>query len=176
MPSIRRTKTSSGSTAVQAVEYRKRKVVMLKHFGSARTEAELEALIQDAEQWITEQTGQTSLFTPSQKERVLHLGVTRFLGVRYQLGYVLLRDMLHRLGFTVLGKGLLLDLAVMRIFEPSSKRRAIEVLERYFGISYAERTLYRMLPKCSANKDAAEKIAVSFAKHHLTDQLSIVLL
>jgi len=175
MPSIRRTKTSSGSTAVQAVEYRKRKLVMLKHFGSARTKAELQALIQDAEQWITEQTGQTSLFAPSPNERMLHLGVTRFLGVRYQLGYVLLREVFHRLGFTALGKGMLLDLAAMRIFEPSSKRRAIELLERYFGISYAERTLYRMLPKCSAHKDAAEKIAVSFAKQHLNDQLSFVL-
>lgn len=175
MPSIRRTKTSSGSTAVQAVEYRKRKMVMLKHFGSARTKAELQALIQNAEQWITEQTRQTSLFALSPKERVLHLGVTRFLGVRYQLAYVLLSKVLRRLGFAALDQDLLLDLAIMRVFEPSSKRRAIELLTRYFGIRYAERTLYRTLPKLIVYKEVAEHIAVSFAKQHFNDQLSFVL-
>lgn len=148
---------------------------MLKHFGSARTKAELQALIQDAEEWIRERTGQASLFEPSKKERVLHLGVTRFLGIRYNLGYVLLREVLRRLGFNALGNGLLLDLAVMRIFEPSSKRRAIELLNRYFGISYSERTLYRTLPKLVTRKEAAEKIAVSFAKQNLNDQLAFVL-
>lgn len=174
MPSIRRTKTSSGSTAVQVVEYRKRKMVLLKHFGSARTKAELQALIQDAAEWIAKQTGQASLFAPA-KDRVLHLGVTRFLGVRYQLGYALLREVLCRLGFAALDNDLLLDLAVMRVFEPSSKRRAVELLHRYFGIRYAERTLYRALPKLIAHKEATEKIAVSFAKQHLNDQLSFVL-
>ena len=175
MPSIRRTKTSSGSTAVQAVKYRNRKLVILKHFGSARTKIELQSLIQDAEHWISENTGQVSLFEPSEKDRILHLGVTRFLGIRYQLGHIFLRDILRRLGFDLLGHSLLLDLAVMRIFEPSSKRRAIELLDRYFCISYSERTLYRKLPKLIASKKTAEQIAVSFAKKHLNDQLSFIL-
>lgn len=148
---------------------------MLKHFGSARTKTELQGLIQDAEQWISERTGQRLLFEPSTKERVLHLGITRFLGVRYQFGYMFLRKIFHRLGFNALDKDFLLDLAVMRIFEPSSKRRSIELLERYFGISYSERTLYRTLPKLIVCKEAAENIAVSFAKKHLNDQLSFVL-
>lgn len=175
MPSIRRVKTSSKATAVQAVEYRNRKVAILKHFGSAHTKAELQALIQDAGEWLKDRTGQASLFESSKKERVLHLGVTRFLGVRYQLGYILLRAVLRHLGFDALDKKLLFDLAIMRIFEPSSKRRAIELLERYFGISYTERTLYRTLPKLIVCKEAVERIIVSFAKKNLNDKLSFVL-
>lgn len=160
---------------MQAVEYRNRKAVVLKHFGSAHTKAELQALIQDAEQWIAEKTGQVSLFAPFEEGRMLHLGVTRFLDIQYQLGYLLLRETIRRLGFEALGSRLLLDLAVMRIFEPSSKRRAIELLKRYFGIVYSARTLYRRLPKLIAYKEAAENIAVAFAKQNLADDLSFVL-
>lgn len=175
MPSIRRTKTASGATAVQAVEYRDRKAVVLKHFGSAHTKAEFHALTQDAEQWLADTTGQKTLFAPSCAERVLHLGVTRFLGIQYRLGYLFLREILRRLGFDGLGQKLLLDLAIMRIFEPSSKRRALELLRRYFGIAYSERSLYRILPKFNSCKEEAENIAVRFAKQNLRDDLSFVL-
>lgn len=175
MPSIRRVKTSSKATAIQVVEYRNRKIAVLKHFGSAHTKSELQALIQDAQEWLKDKTRQVSLFEPSKKERLLHLGITRFLGVRYQLGYMLLREVISRLGFDTINKKLLFDLAVMRIFEPSSKRRAIELLDRYFGINYTERTLYRTLPKLIVYKKAAELIAVSFAKKNLNDKLSFVL-
>lgn len=175
MPSIRTTKTASGATAVQAAEYKNRKVVVLKHFGSAHTEMELEGLIQDAKDWVLQKTGQTSLFNSRDEGRVLHLGVTRFLGVRYMLVYRLFTETFSRLGFDALANHLLRDLTLMRIIEPSSKRRALLLLARYFGIVYSERTLYRTLPKLIAYKEQAEKIAAQFAKRVLNDNLSFVL-
>ena len=40
------------------------------------------------------------------------------------------------------------DLALMRIIEPTSKLHTIELLKQYFGVTYAERSVYRWLPKC----------------------------
>lgn len=175
MPSIRTTQTISGATAVQAVAYKNRRTVILKHFGSARTKEELMALIQSAEQWLAKVTGQSNLFVPESDGRVLHLGVSRCAGVRYACARLVLTETLRRIGFVLLGNRLLLDLAIMRVFEPSSKSRALELLKRYFGIVYARRTLYRILPKLVTCKTKAEKTAILFAKKRLGSGLSLVL-
>ncbi len=80
MATLRTTKTSSGATAVQAVKYENRKTIVLKHFGSAQTSAELSALIKDAEIWLTEYTKQSSLFGTEREDRIFHLGINRCLG------------------------------------------------------------------------------------------------
>jgi len=50
---------------------------------------------------------------------------------------------------------LYLDLALMRIIEPTSRLRSIELLELHFQVTYAKRTLYSLLPtvptSCTVN-------------------------
>ena len=59
---IRTTKTSSGSTAIQVVEYIKRKMVVLTHIGSARNDVEIIELKSKASKWIHENSKQDLLF------------------------------------------------------------------------------------------------------------------
>ena len=59
---IRTTKTSSGATAVQVVEYVRRKTVVLSHIGSAVNDQEIASLKQIAEGWILKNDQQLSLF------------------------------------------------------------------------------------------------------------------
>jgi len=175
MPYIRKTKTASGSTAIQAVTYKNRKMVVLKHFGSAKTVEELDALREDAHVWLEKYTKQPSLFTRKDGSRILHLGVNRCVGIRYSCAYIVFTEILKHIGFSAFNNRLLLDLVIMRIFEPSSKLRAIELLDRYFGVAYAQRTLYRELPKLVRYKKKAEEIAVSFAQKQLSCDFSFVL-
>lgn len=63
----------------------------------------------------------------------------------------------------------------MRIIEPTSKRRTVELLRRYFAIQYAERTVYRLLPKLLAYQEAIESAAIQVAQHDLNESLSLVL-
>lgn len=175
MPSLRTTKTASGATALQAVRYENRKTIVLKHFGSAQSVAELSALKEDAEVWLEEYTNQSSLFAREKKDRVLHLGVNECLGVRHFCLYTILRKMVERIGFDALNNDLLLDLVIMQIVEPSSKRRMIELLNRYFDLSYSYRTLCRALPKFSLCKEKIETLAIVFAKKKLKSDLSFVL-
>ena len=54
---IRTTKTSSKATAVQVVEYVRRKMIILIHIGSAHSEEEI------LSEWILKNDKQTSLFS-----------------------------------------------------------------------------------------------------------------
>ena len=56
----------------------------------------------------------------------------------------------------------------MRIVEPASKLRTTELLANYFGISYAERSVYRLLPKLLDHKNAIENAAYQTAKAHFS--------
>lgn len=174
MPSLRTTKTSSGATALQAVRYKNRKTIILKHFGSARIATELSALMKDAKVWLEEFTHQPSLFKTGD-DRILHLGVNQCLGVRYSCLYTILEEIMGRMGFNTLENNLLVHLAIMQIVEPSSKLRMLELLNRYFGISYSRRTLCRALPKFSLCREKIENLAIAFARKELKSDLSFVL-
>jgi transposase len=63
----------------------------------------------------------------------------------------------------------------MRIIEPASKLRTIELLKRYFNISYAQRTVYRLLPQLITLKPDIEAAAYKTARTLLTDAFALVL-
>ncbi|MBU2260212.1 IS1634 family transposase [Patescibacteria group bacterium] len=174
MPSIRTTKTSSGATAIQVVRYHNRKPVILKHIGSAHTNEEVEALIQSAQSWIVEHIGQASLLS-AESSRVLPLQQSCFAGVRYTLAYRTLTTVARCCGFDALDDPLVLDLAFVRIMEPCSKRRSRILLERFFGIRYAERSLYRALPNLIRHKEAVERIVLACARREFSFDCSLVL-
>ena len=173
MASIRKTKTATGATAVQVVRYRERKVLLLKHVGSAKSTEEIDALVQSADVWIQKNTGQLSFLSAIQ-QRVLPVARCTFVGVRYTIAYHTLVSVARLCGFDVLEQPLAIDLAIIRMFEPCSKRRSRELLERYFGIAYGEATLYRSLQTMDRHKEAAENIAVRCAKREFSFDCSLV--
>lgn len=174
MPSIRTTKTASGATAIQVVRYENRKVVVMKHIGSARTKDEIAALVESAVSWIEGETLQQRLFA-KESRRTLALATARYVGVTHQFAYRVLSTIGEKIGFAALKSALLLDLAYLRIIEPSSKLRAITLLERYFHIRYVESTLYRILPALAKAKAHVEAVAVTWAKNGLACDLALVL-
>lgn len=174
MSSIRKTKTASGATAVQVVQYRGRKVVVLKHVGSARMPEEIDALLQSADAWIERNIGQTSLLA-RRAGRALPIGQCTFVGVRHTIAYRTFIDIAKRCGFAALRDPLVLDFAIIRAFEPCSKRRSRMLLERHFGIRYSERTMYRALRTVARHKGQAERLAVTCAKREFSFDCSLVL-
>lgn len=174
MPSIRTTKTSSNSTAVQVVRYENRKTVVMKHIGSAKTQEEICALVESAREWLERETGQFSLI-PKTEQRTLSLATTQYLGTTYSFARDVLLEVAKVCGFDTERDTLLLDFAVMRLLEPVSKLRSIELMERYFNIRYSERIIYRTLPRLHIRKGALEEIATTCALRTLRSDLSLVL-
>ncbi|MFH1195263.1 MAG: transposase, partial [bacterium] len=174
MFSIRKVKTASNLTAVQIVYYKNRRVVVSKHIGSGKTTQEVESLIEKAQSWISRNSLQEEMFPEESIDKVT-LSDIRFLGVTHRFAYQLLERVARRCGFDIKEDRFLFDFAIMRLIEPTSKLRAITLLEQYFNISYSKRSVYRTILKLKNRKDAIETIAVKCAKEMLEEDLSLVL-
>ncbi len=160
---IRIVKTASNANAVQVVSYHNNRRVIVRHIGSAHCPSELEELILTANEWLKDYNGQLSLFPDDNPNSLLHINHCTFLGVRYQFFYSRIIVLENEIGLGSLPV-LLKDLVVMRIFEPASKLRSLELLEQYFGIRHHRKTYYALAPNWIALKEEVERSVINFAK------------
>lgn len=173
--SIRTTKTASGASAVQVVRYQRSKCIVVKHIGSANTKEEYTVLRREAEIVRDQLCGQQSLFPPEENAtQLMHVEHLHLHKVTHCFAYEELIRCIYQCGLSSL-PSLYQDLALMRIIEPTSKLRAIELLNRYFNVSYSERTVYRYLPKLKNHKEAIELAAYETACKHFGDSFALVL-
>lgn len=161
---IRVVRTASGANAVQVVYYRNRKRIIFKHVGSAKNEDEIASLKIIARDIINNSSFQSSLFGDIKFDNLLYLDQSEFLGVYYTFLYEVLTDLITRIGLSKINKQLLLDLVVIRIIEPASKLRSIELLDIYFGIKHRRQSYYQSAPQWLKLKEKVEDIVVDFAK------------
>lgn len=176
---IRKVRTASGATAVQVVQNKGTGRSFLKHIGSAHDEHELELLLDEARKFVEAHCRQPSLFsdtdtpsTPSLFKTVLDKSSA--VGVTHQFARNALLACARKCGLGSLPE-LYLDLALMRIIEPTSKLRSLDLLESYFHVSYAKRTLYRLFPKLLGYQEEIETAAIQTARRELQEQFSLVL-
>jgi len=172
MYKVRKVKTKSKSTAIQVVIYHGHRVKISKHIGSAKDELEIDLLIKQAHTWIEEQTLQTRLFA-EQKQKVLVVERGECVAVTHEFAYQFFKSCLNECNLSHLPP-LLLDLAVMRLIEPASKLRSIELLLRYFGIKYSQR-IYRTIPKLLTHKADIEQRAYNIVEEKFKEQFYYVL-
>ncbi len=171
---IRTTKTGSGATAVQVVRYDRGHTVVLYHAGSAVVPDDIVLLRQKAASWIAHTSKQQHLFPMTSSFDPL-LSRYRYLGNRYMLLYDVVRSCISAIGLLQLHDGLLLDLVLLRVIEPVSKRQSVQLLASWFGMPYDITTVYKRLPQCAELKDAGESLLVAFAKTHLHFDFTFVL-
>jgi len=166
MYKIRQIKYTSKSVSIQVYTIINRKRVILRHVGTARTEKERADLISLAYEFIEKHSRQLSIFEDLQPGNILNVAQTDFIGVYYGFFYELLSKLVIQIGFDKICNQLLLDLSIIRIFEPASKLRSIELIEEYFGIKHRRQSYYDSVPKWFDLKVKIEKIALCFAKKH----------
>lgn len=166
MLKLRVVKTGSSAKAVQAVHYQNNKRIIVKHFGSCHSEKELEELLKIANEWIRDYSNQLSIFPDENPNSVLHLNHCSFLGAYSTFLYNLISVLQHQIGFTDLGHRLLHDLVIIRLVEPASKLRSIELIETYFGIKHRRQNFYKVAPQWIKLKEAVESKVVDFARQN----------
>ena len=122
---------------VQVFRYESGKRVILKHIGSGNTDEEIASLIEIAKVYISDITKQSYLFEEDKpKADAGLLDQFEFIGIYYNFFYHNIKVLQQHIGFGFVADALLNDLVVMRIFDPGSKLRSIELLETYFGIKH----------------------------------------
>lgn len=136
---IRIVKTASKASAVQVIRYQNNKRVILQHIGSAHNDETLKELILVAQEWIKDFSDQLSIFPDEHSNSLLHLNHCTFVGVKYHFFYNLINTIQAKIGLGHLPV-LLNDLVAIRVFEPASKLRSLELLEQFFGIKHSRKT------------------------------------
>ncbi|HPB05496.1 MAG TPA: IS1634 family transposase [Prolixibacteraceae bacterium] len=170
---IRVVKTASKARAVQVIRYQNNKRVVLRHIGSAHTEAALNDLLILAEEWIKDNTSQLSIFPDEDPNRLLHLNHSTFIGVKYRFFHAQVRAIQEMIKLDDL-PALLNDLVSIRIFEPASKLRSLELLAQFFGIIHSRKAYYRIAPDCADLKKTVESKVADFAGLHYSFNFDIL--
>lgn len=170
---IRVVKTASKAKAVQVIRYQNNRRIVLQHIGSAHNEVELEELIIVAGEWIKDYSTQLSIFPDESPNKLLHLNHCTFIGVQYSYFYQQIHTIQEGLGLGSLPP-LLNDLVTMRIFEPASKLRSLELMEQFFGVKHSRKSYYKIAPQCIQLKETVEQKLVSFAKEQYWFNFDIV--
>lgn len=169
---IRKVKTKSGSTAIQVVQYAGHSVKIVRHIGSARDDVERDLLLSKAQEWIVKYTHQSSLF-PEGKQNVLIVERSECVRVTHDFAYQFFKSCYAECQLSHLPP-LLLDLAIIRLIEPASKLRSLELLSRYFEIKYSQR-VYRTIPNLVSWKTDIEQRAYNVARQQFKEQFYYVL-
>lgn len=162
---IRTVKTKGKSRSVQVYRYRNSKRVIVKHIGSGTTDEEIIALEEMARVFISDYTKQSYLFEESKpNEGAVLISQCEYIGIYYTYLYDVLRAVQYQIGYALEVDTLLNDLVVIRIFEPASKLRSIELMETYFGVRHRRQRFYESAHKWLSLKESIEKQTLGFAR------------
>ncbi|MDQ6904646.1 MAG: hypothetical protein M3139_16760 [Bacteroidota bacterium] len=121
MLKLRVVKTGSSAKAVQAIRYWNNKRIVVKHFGSCHSIAEVIKLLKIAKQWINDSSSQLSIFSDEDPNAVLYLNYCEFLGIYYTFFYEVISALQNQIGFSEFKELLFTDMVIIRVLEPASK-------------------------------------------------------
>ena len=161
-PFLRKVKTASKATAVQIVEKRHGRRVIVEHLGSAHTEAELAALMQIGREKLA--LNQPALdFDEQPAGRPRGAGAV-VEGQSSRLLVEVVRSCWQRLGFDRVQDEAFFQLVLARLVEPTSKLDSLRVIEE-LGIQPVHlSTVKRALRRC-ATRDYREQLAAASFEH-----------
>jgi len=170
---IRTTKTKTSKTAVQVINYAKRKVNILKHIGSGSSEEEIKDLKDQAINWINSETSRTGLFPNSQDS---FFKSYQYEGFTYRFAYEFLEKIYLKFNFDKYLNKQIKDLIIGKILEPGSTKHCVEFLDEFLDIKHSETKIYNWFKTFDqALKDNLEKETLDVAKREFGFDFSFVL-
>lgn len=165
-----------GSRSVQVIRYYGSRRTIVKHIGTGNTDEEIASLKEIARSYIKDISQQTTLFSDpcSQPDDKVTLSQCQYLGFHYGFLYDVLKAIQVQIGYTTVTDALLTDLAIIRIVEPASKLRSIELMDMYFGIRHRRQRYYESAPQWLSLKDIVEEQTLRFAKQEYGFDFSLL--
>lgn len=171
---LRKIKTGSGKYALQVVSKVGGRLKVHKHIGSYASQFEMESLYLKAKDYIEKVSGQKDLFEDASR---FDLSEIEIVESKPLFAYKFLGGIYSRLGFGEYKDEVLKDLIIARIFAPSSKNEAKELLFDFFERKYSIKTIYRHLKNTFDDKfkEFIQKKLINFVKDELGDSLRLIL-
>ena len=174
MLKIREVKTGSGKIAVQVYYLHNRRRVIVKHLGSAMTIEELDTLKLQAQQFIEDYSNQKSLFPPLKSGAYSYLDQYECVGFFYRFFYDTIQRLIAQIGLVELLSSLFKDLVTIRILEPASKLRSIDLIQAYFGMQHRRQNYYKEAKKWISLKDEVLEKVNDFAQKEYGFDYSLI--
>ena len=171
---IRRLRHKNGRVYVQVIEKLSGKYKVLKSFGSAQEPMKVNALVEQATQWIKRTRGSVELDFNNESvlfENVLNnVTALKLIGIELVLGKIF-----DEIGFNQIEDELFRDLVLYRLVYPKSKLKTTEFLYRYQQKSYSEDDIYRYMDKLyNSKKDLVQQLSFKHTKDILGGTISVV--
>ena len=152
---LRKKPNKSGSTSVQViVKTKNRKQRVVKTIGSSRDTDEIERLMAEGRKYISDQNG--PLFPDIDEDEN---AVDAFVGslTNSQIKVVgpelIFGRLYDYIGFNSIPSEMFRHMAICRLFNPGSKLKTVDYLERYLHVSYDISKIYRFLDNLCYRKD-----------------------
>ena len=172
---VRLVKTKVGSCSVQVIRYANSRRIIVKHIGTGNSDEEIIALRGVAHSYIEEISQQPSLFLDTQPpDNLIILSQCEYLGFYYSFLYDILYAIQTQMGYSSAVDEMLNDLVIMRIVEPASKLRSIELMETYFGIRHRRQRYYESALKWLELKNTVETQTLHFVQREYTFDFSLL--
>ena len=154
---IRKKPNKSGTISVQVVQKTKtRKQRVVKSFGTARPDdaVAIERLMQAASSFLREMEG-PSLPHIYEEEDVIDGFVSTLNNAQIQVaGPELVYGTLYdRVGYGAIRNRMFRNIVICRLFNPGSKLKTVDYMERYLHVTYSVDQIYRFLDNLCYRKD-----------------------
>lgn len=147
---LRRKKNKSGSISIQVVESSRSDYRVIRSFGSSHDETELRSLERKAQHWIDDQRGPKLPFSWEKDDVVSDFMSTLSNSQVRVFGPELVYGSLYdQIGYNAIEDEMFRHLVVCRLFNPGSKLRTIEYLNRYLHVYTSVDSIYHFIDRLS---------------------------
>ena len=158
---IRKKLNKSGTVSVFVLSTTKsRKQRLVKSFGSAHPNdtASLEKLMQQASSFIQEMEG-PSLPHIYEEEEVIDGFVSSLNNAQVQVAgpELVFGTLYDRIGYGAIRNRMFRNIVICRLFNPGSKLKTVDYMERYLHVTYSVDQIYRFLDNLCYRKEEEEK-------------------
>ena len=158
---IRKKPNKSGTVSVFVLTTTKnRKQRLVKSFGSAfpNDTAAMEKLMQQASSFIQEMEGPSLPHIYEEEEvidgfvRTLNNAQVQVIGPELVFG-----TLFDRIGYNAISNEMFRNIVICRLFNPGSKLKTVDYLERYLHVSYSVDQIYRFLDNLCYRKEEGKE-------------------
>jgi transposase len=176
---VRKKKNRSGTTSVVVVDKTKSKFKEVKVFGISDDKDKIEALFQEAKNWVSEREHGLNLFRVHQNEveeqqLIGHL-LSNIEQVLLNGSHLLLNQVFKKVGFDAIEDTIFKALTIARLCEPLSKAGTVEYLKSHFDEDIQLHKIYRYLDKLyHTQQEKIQQISVEHTRKILGGHIGLM--
>ena len=175
---VRKKKNRSGSVSVAVVDKSKGRFREIRQFGVAHTEAEINALVWQAKDWIRRYAGQRLIDFEGEsvsQESDIDQFVERIDSASINGTYMLLSQVYDFVGFNLIKDEILRHLVIARICQPASKLATTAYLRSYYKEDVHLSRIYRYMDKLyNRQMERVQEISIAHTRQILGGSIGLL--